>query len=56
MSNSTKLLEVLRTVDELSLLELLEITSDELVDAFTDKIEDREQKLWRYIDDQETEE
>lgn len=50
-----KLIEVLKTVDEITLLELLEITSEELVDAFTEKIMDREAKIWRYIDDEETE-
>jgi hypothetical protein len=35
-----ELLEKLRCLDEISLLELLEINSDDLVDAFLDKIED----------------
>lgn len=33
--------EYLRTVDEVALLELLDITTDELLDAFYDKIEER---------------
>ena len=38
---SPELLEKLRQVDEVTLLELLDISTDELVDAFLDKIEDR---------------
>jgi hypothetical protein len=41
-----ELLEVLRNTEETILLELLEITSDELVDKFTDKIEDNLDKLY----------
>lgn len=36
-----ELLEKLKQVDEVLLLELLEIHSDELVDMFLDKIEDK---------------
>lgn len=41
-----ELLEVLRGLDEISLLELLEITSEDIVDRFTDKIEDNLDKLY----------
>ena len=41
-----ELLEKLRKLDEVSLLELLEITSEELVDRFMDKIEDSLHKLY----------
>jgi len=41
-----ELLEKLRGLDEITLLELLEITSEELVDAFIDKIEDNLPKLY----------
>jgi nucleoid DNA-binding protein len=41
MMNKTELIEQLRDVDEVLLLELLDVTSTELVDAFLDKIEDR---------------
>ena len=41
-----ELLEKLRELDEVSLLELLEITSEELVDRFMDKIEDCLPKLY----------
>lgn len=37
--------ERLKQIDEISLLEILEITSEELVDRFTDKIEDQFDKL-----------
>ena len=33
--------ERLKQVDEISILEILEITSDELVERFIDKIEDK---------------
>lgn len=39
------LCEVLREVNEVALLEILEITSSEIVDAFYDKIEDKMVKL-----------
>jgi len=35
------LLEKLKTLDELTLLEVLNITSEELVDVFSDKINDK---------------
>ena len=35
------LLNKLRRLDEVSLMELLELTSDDLVDAFLDKIDER---------------
>ena len=41
-----ELLEVLRGLDEITLLELLEITSEELVDKFMDKIEDNLDKIY----------
>lgn len=41
-----ELLEVLRGLDEISLLELLEITSEDIVDRFADKIEDNLDKLY----------
>jgi ribosome assembly protein YihI (activator of Der GTPase) len=44
--NKIELLEALRSLDEISLLELLEINSDELVDAFLDKIDDNIEKLY----------
>lgn len=41
-----ELLAALRQLDEISLLELLEVNSDELVDAFLDKIDDNLDKLY----------
>lgn len=41
-----ELLEVLRNTEETILLEILEITSDELVDKFMDKIEENIDKLY----------
>lgn len=34
------ILDQLRSLDEVTLMELLEITSEDLVDAFIDRIED----------------
>lgn len=41
-----ELLAALRQLDEITLLELLEVNSDELVDAFLDKIDDNLDKLY----------
>ena len=38
-------------LDEVLLLELLDIHSDELVEAFEDKIEEQQDKLKRMLDD-----
>ena len=40
-----ELKEKLKKVDEVTLIEQLEITSDEIVDRFEDKIEDRLDKF-----------
>lgn len=39
--NRVELIEELRKLDEITLLELLEINSNDLVDVFLDKINDR---------------
>ena len=39
--NKTELITLLKTYDELLLLELLEISSEEIIDAFLDKIEEK---------------
>jgi hypothetical protein len=39
------LCEKLKQIDEISLMEVLEINSDELVERFLDKIEDRIEEL-----------
>lgn len=49
-----ELIEKLRNTEETLLLELLEITSTELVDAFLDKIEDRIDYIYEQIDEKET--
>ncbi|MEK9694451.1 MAG: hypothetical protein VW270_01725 [Candidatus Poseidoniales archaeon] len=43
--------ERLKQVDEISLLELLEITATEIVDRFTDKIEQKFDQLENDLDD-----
>lgn len=45
--NRQELLEALRKEDEVTLLELLEISSDDLVDVFIDKIDDNLDKMYR---------
>lgn len=49
--NLSSLMENLRMIDEVALMELLEITSNDLVDAFADKIEDNEERLRQAIQD-----
>lgn len=44
----TELIKKLRETEETLLLEILGVTSDELVDAFLDKIEEREAFLNKY--------
>ena len=51
-----ELKEKLSHVDEISLLELLEISSEDLVDKFDDKIEDQYDTLIEEFDEPETEE
>lgn len=47
-----ELLEKLKKLDEVLLLELLEITSEEIVDSFLDKIDEKENyirhELWGF--------
>jgi hypothetical protein len=52
----SELCEELKRIDETTLLELLEISSEEIVDKFEDKIEDRLDKLLYNIDSNEIEE
>lgn len=53
MSNLTleELKERLSNIDEITLLEVLDIHSDDLVDAFEDRIEDNIDKLKRILND-----
>lgn len=46
-------MEKLRKVDEVALLELLQLTSDDLVDMFTDRVELYEKKIRRELEDYE---
>jgi len=48
--NKSELLEELRKTDEISLLEVLEITSEELLDRFMDKVEDNLSKLYQLVE------
>ena len=45
-----ELKEKLQSVDEVTLLELLEIRSDDIVDRFEDFIEEQQEKLMREIE------
>lgn len=47
--NKIELLDELRKVDEVTLLELLGVCSDDLVDAFLDRIAENEGRLLQYI-------
>jgi len=46
-----ELKEKLKRIDEVTLLELLNIDSNDIVERFYDIIEDNQQKLKRMIDD-----
>ncbi len=46
-----ELLDKLRATDEITILELLNITSTDLVDAFLDKIDEREDYLYKNLED-----
>ena len=48
-----ELLERLRLLDEVTLMELLGLKSDDLVDAFKDLIEDNENKIRRHLSENE---
>jgi Mor family transcriptional regulator len=47
------IIKKLRKLDEVLLMELLEVTSTELVDAFLDKIEERRSYLEVQLEDME---
>jgi hypothetical protein len=49
------LLDRLRTLDEITLLEELEISSEDLVDRFPDLIEAKFEKLSRDLEDEDEE-
>lgn len=48
--NFAELLERLRHEDEVTLLELLEINSEDLVDNFADRIQEHMSRLIRHYD------
>lgn len=48
---TTEMIEELRHLDEVTLLELLDVKSDDLVDAFLDKIEDNKSRIISYLYD-----
>lgn len=49
----TELQDKLKKIDEISLMEVLEITSEDIVQRFVDKIEDRFDELEEEFDDEE---
>lgn len=48
-----ELITELRNLDEVTLLEILGVTSDDLVDAFLDRIQEDQIKLTRYMIDEQ---
>lgn len=50
--NRAELLQKLRNTDEVLLIELLQLTSDKIVDAFLDTIEDNEEYLQDQLEEQ----
>lgn len=49
--SKTELIKELRKVDEVTLLEWLNVTSDDIVDAFLDRISDNYNKLLQLYED-----
>ncbi len=49
--NKQELIERLRKTEETLLLELLDISSEELIDAFLDKIDERLEYLVRQLEE-----
>ena len=45
----SELLDELKQIDEITLLELLEITSEDIVDQFSELINQNLEKLYKYI-------
>ena len=45
--NKYELYEVLRSLDEVTLLELLEVNSSDLIDKFYDRVDDNIDKFYR---------
>jgi len=53
MLTLTDVFEKLKRLDELTLLEILEISSEEIVDRFQDLIEDKYDQLSEELDEEE---
>lgn len=51
MTVNSHVLDQLRSLDEVTLMELLEITSEDLVDAFIDRIEDNLSFIYSQLND-----
>lgn len=51
--NKLELLEKLKEIDEVTLLELLDLTSEDLLDVFYERVSDRAQQIYKYISEQE---
>jgi predicted component of type VI protein secretion system len=49
--NKIELIDELKLLDEVTLLELLEIDTQDLIDAFRDKIEENQSKLIKHLYD-----
>lgn len=49
----SELLDELKTIDEVALLEILELTSEDLVERFSDKINENLNKVYRLLKDNE---
>lgn len=49
--NKLELIEELRKIDEITLMELLELTSIDIVDAFLEKIDDHQVRLTKAVND-----
>lgn len=49
--NKLELIEELKQIDEVTLLELLNIDTQDLIDAFLDKIDENQGKLIKHIND-----
>lgn len=47
--NKIELIQELKQIDEVTLLELLEINSEDLVDAFLDKIDERIEYIYKEL-------
>lgn len=55
MKTLTDIINHLRRIDEISLLEVLEISSEDIVDRFGDRIEDKYDLLREDFEDEEDE-